>query len=50
MKSFLFCSLFVPLNDVLSEAEKYLISKGAGQQHIQEQLKKIREKFEDWLS
>lgn len=40
----------VPLNDVLDEARKHLTSKNAGEDHIQEQLKDIKEKLKGWLS
>jgi hypothetical protein len=40
----------VSLKDVLDEAEKYLKSKGAGAQHIAEQLEVIRGKFDGWLN
>ena len=39
----------ISLQDVLDEAEKFLKSKGAQNQHIKEQLDKIRAKFNGWL-
>ena len=39
----------VSLQDVLDEVEKFLKLKGAGAQHIRDQINKINDKFSGWL-